>query len=371
LQQELREADRRKDEFLAMLAHELRNPLTPIHSALQVLKRASLNPTEIQRAYDLIERQTAHLMRLVDDLLDVARITRGKVELQIKPFDLKTAISQAVETIMPLVESRRQNFDVNLCKEPLTVDGDSARLSQVFANLLNNASKFTQPEGAIEISARRDDGVAEVRVRDNGAGFTPASLAHAFELFNQGDKSPGLEKSGIGVGLALARGIVELHGGQIAASSEGKGKGAEFIIRLRLSENPPVSANETKVQAASSSRKVLVVDDQADVADSIAMLVQSLGGEAHMASDGPAAIAAIEELKPEIVIADIGLPGMDGYALAREIRELPLGKSLILAALSGWGGADVRDRALKAGFDHFFGKPISVESLAKLLSPDA
>ncbi|WP_424362883.1 chemotaxis protein CheB [Methylocystis parvus] len=370
LQQELREADRRKDEFLAMLAHELRNPLTPIHNALQVLKRSSLDAGEIERAYGLIERQTSHLMRLVDDLLDVARITRGKVELDIKPFDLRIVINQAVETVMPLIESRRQKIELSLSDEPLKVEGDFVRLSQVFSNLLNNASKFTQLEGSIHVSARREGDAAVVRVRDNGAGFTPESLAHAFELFNQGDKSPGLEKSGIGVGLALARGIVELHGGLIEAHSEGRGKGSEFVVRLHLSKNSHDAADETKAEApvAVASRKVLVVDDQADVAESIAMLVRSLGGEAHTACNGPAAISLIHRLNPEIVIADIGLPGMDGYAFAGELRKLPHGKSLILAALSGWGQEDVRDRALKAGFDHFFVKPIKVDALAQLLA---
>ncbi|WP_442756563.1 CheR family methyltransferase [Methylocystis sp. JAN1] len=368
LQQELREADRRKDEFLAMLAHELRNPLTPIHNSLQVLRRASLTPEETERAHQLIERQTSHLMRLVDDLLDVARITRGKVELQIKPFDLKAAINQGLETVMPLIESRRQKIDVSLPEEQLTVDGDFVRLSQVFSNLLNNASKFTQPEGSITVSARRDDDMAVVRVCDNGAGFTPDSLAHAFELFNQGDKAPGLEKSGIGVGLALARGIIELHGGGIEAFSGGRGKGSEFVVRLRLSKDPPAIANATEIETPAARRKILIVDDQSDVAESVAMLVRSLGGEAHTAPSGPAAIAVIDSFKPEIVIADIGLPGMDGYQFARELRKLPHGKSMVLAALSGWGQDDVRDRALKAGFDQFFVKPIALDVLAKLLA---
>lgn len=368
LQQELREADRRKDEFLAMLAHELRNPLTPIYNALQVLLRDNGSSEDNRRTYALIGRQTSHLMRLVDDLLDVARITRGKVELDKKPFDLKIAINQSIETIIPLVESRRQKIEVSLAEEPLNVDGDFVRLSQVFSNLLNNASKFTQVGGSIHVSAQRDGAVALVRVRDNGAGFTPDSLAHAFELFNQGDKTPGLEKSGIGVGLALARGIVELHGGSIEAVSEGSGKGSEFIVRLPLSENLPAVAEESKIAAPAASHRVLVVDDQADVAESIAMLVRSLGGEAHTARSGSAALAEIEAFKPEIVIADIGLPGMDGYEFARAVRKLPNAKDLILAGLSGWGQEDVRARALKAGFDHFFVKPVSLDALTKLFA---
>ena len=373
LQQALREADRRKDEFLAMLAHELRNPLTPIHNALQIMRRAKLPIQEVERLHGLIERQTSHLLRLVDDLLDVARISRGKIELRREPFELKNAIRQAVEATMPLIEAKRQEINVALPDEPLIMDGDFVRISQVFANLLNNASKFTQAEGRIALSTQRDGDDVIVSVRDNGIGFSPGNLAHAFELFNQGDKPHGLGQSGIGVGLALARGIVELHAGKIEVFSEGKGKGSEFRVRLRLSNVRSLGANQAEAQPRrhGAPPRVLIVDDQMDVAESLAMLIRSLGGETQTALDGPSALAAIPEFKPHLAVVDIGLLGMDGYEIASEIRKLPHGRNMILAALSGWGQQEVRQRALKAGFNHFFVKPMNVDDLTNLLAPPA
>lgn len=369
LQQALREADRRKDEFLAMLAHELRNPLTPIHNALEVLKRANLPAQEVARLHSLIERQESHLVRLVDDLLDVARITRGKIELRRKPVELKDAIRQALETTAPLFEAKRQEIKVALPDAQLVVDGDLVRLSQVFANLLNNASKYTQAEGRIDISARRDGDEAIVSVRDNGIGFTPDNLTHAFELFNQGDRPSGEGQGGIGVGLALARGLVDLHGGHIEVFSDGGGKGSEFRVVLPLSDKEAPGATQVKTGSlpAATSRRVLIVDDQKDVADSLAMLVQSIGGETRTVFNGPSALAAITEFTPDLMIMDIGMAGMDGYKLASEIRKLPEGRDITLAALSGWGQKDVRERALKAGFNHFFVKPIDIDALTNLL----
>lgn len=251
LQRKLRDADRRKDEFLAMLAHELRNPLTPIHNALLILKRGKPDAAEVERLHGLIERQETHLVRLVDDLLDVARITRGKIEMRFKTMDLKNAIHQAIETATPLIDAKHQQLKVSLLDEPLLVDGDLVRLSQVFSNLLNNASKFTQQGGQLEISAKRQGDDAVVSVRDNGAGFSPENLARAFDLFNQGDKDRGREKGGIGVGLTLARGIVELHGGEIEAFSKGLDDGSEFVVRLRLSEHGPATAGEAHVERGS------------------------------------------------------------------------------------------------------------------------
>ena len=370
LQQQLRDADRRKDEFLAMLAHELRNPLTPIHNALQILKRGKLDAAQVERLHALIERQEMHLLRLVEDLLDVARITRGKIELRLKTMDLKSAIRQAVETAAPLIEAKRQKLEVSLPDEALPVEGDLVRLSQVFSNLLNNASKFTQQEGQIAISAKREGDSAVVRVCDNGAGFSSESLAHAFDLFNQGDKELGKEMGGIGVGLTLARGIVELHGGQIEALTEGLGKGSELVVRLRLSEIGPTTTDQSHVKAnpPTAIRRVLIVDDQADVAESLALLVRSFGVETQTASNASSALAVIPEFKPELVIADIGLPDMDGHALAREIRKTPQGQNIVIAAHSGWGQENVRERALEAGFDRFLVKPIDLNELTSLLA---
>jgi two-component system CheB/CheR fusion protein len=370
LQQALREADRRKDEFLAMLGHELRNPLTPIHNALHVLKRADLPAPEVERLHGLIARQASHLVRIVDDLLDVARITRGKIELQPRAFDLRDAVRDALEAIEPLFEVKRQKIALSLSEKPLIVDGDPVRLSQVFSNLLNNASKYTPAEGRIDVSARRDGDFAIFSVRDNGVGFAPGELTHVFELFTQGEKPSGEGQSGIGVGLALARGLIQLHGGEIEAFSDGKGKGAEFRVRLRLSDvrpsaaDPAPSSHERRVRP----RRTLIVDDQPDVVESLAMLLRSLGAKVRTASDGPSALAAIAEFEPEIAIMDIGLAGMSGDELAKEIRKRPQGRNMILAALSGWSQDEVRRRALEAGFDHYFVKPIDVDALCDLVS---
>jgi two-component system CheB/CheR fusion protein len=370
LQQALREADRRKDEFLAMLGHELRNPLTPIHNALQILKRASLPVHEVERLHGLIERQASNLVRLVDDLLDVARITRGKIELKRRPIDLKDAIGEALETAKPHMEAKKQQLDASLPEEPLVVNGDLVRLDQVFSNLLDNASKYTPAGGHIDISARRDGDAAIVCVRDDGVGFAPDELSRAFELFVQGKEPSGQGKSGIGVGLALARGLVELHGGAIEAVSDGAGKGAEFSVRLPLSDIPAGVADPppTSSERWTPPRRALIVDDQPDVADSLAMLLQSFGTKVRTASDGPSALAAIAEFMPEIAIVDIGLPGMSGDNLAREIRTRPEGRNMILAALSGWGQEDVRRRALEAGFDYYFVKPLDFDALSELFS---
>jgi two-component system CheB/CheR fusion protein len=375
LQQALREADRRKDEFLAMLAHELRNPLTPIHNALQVLKQPNLPTQQIERLHGMIERQTSHLTRLVDDLLDIARITRGKVELRRQSIDLNDVIRQAIESALPLIEAKQQEMGISLLEEPLVVDGDFVRLAQVFSNLLNNASKFTPHRGRIDVSTTRNGGNVIATVRDTGVGFSANSLAHVFELFNQGDHPSGQGQTGIGVGLALARGIVELHGGTIEAFSEGEGKGCEMRVCLRLSnssshENVPKA--QTYLDSSLASGRVLIVDDQQDIAESLGMLVESLGVTARTAYDGPAALAAVSEFKPEKVIMDLGLPGMDGYELAREIRKLPNGQNLVLIALSGWGQEEIRQKALNAGFNQFFVKPLDIKGLKDLLqSPSA
>lgn len=369
LQQALREADRRKDEFLAMLGHELRNPLTPIHNALQVLKRASLPVQEVERLHGLIERQASNLVRIVDDLLDVARITRGKIELQRRPVELKDVVRDALDATMPLFEAKSQRIDVSLPEEPLIVDGDPVRLSQVFSNLLNNSSKYTQAGGCVALSARRDGDAAIVAVRDNGVGFAPDELTRAFELFAQGEKPSGNGHSGIGVGLALARGLVDLHGGTIEALSDGKGKGSELRVRLPLSDARSSVADPAPVRSEPrpAIKRVLIVDDQQDVAESLALLVQLLGAEAETAANGPAALAAIAKFKPELAIVDIGLPGMSGYDIAREVRKLPEAGGMVLVALSGWGQEEVRKRALEAGFDHFYVKPIDIEALTGLI----
>ncbi|WP_363351891.1 CheR family methyltransferase [Methylocystis echinoides] len=370
LQQALREADHRKDEFLAMLAHELRNPLTPIHNAVAVLKQPNISSSQAERLHDMIERQASHLTRLVDDLLDIARITRGKIELRRQSVDLNDVIRQAIETVLPLVEAKQQEIKISLLDQPLIVEGDFVRLAQVFSNLLNNASKFTPERGRIEVSTTCDGGNVRATVCDNGTGFSANSLAHVFELFNQGDHPSGQGQTGIGVGLALARGIVEMHGGTIEAYSEGADKGCEMRVCLPLSTSSSqdeAPSAQTRLDSGLASGRVLIVDDQQDVAESLAMLVQSFGVDARTAYDAPAALTAISEFKPEKIIMDLGLPGMDGFELAREVRKLVDGQNLVLIALSGWGQEEVRQRALKAGFDQFFVKPLGNEVLKNLL----
>lgn len=369
LQQDLRAADRRKDEFLAMLAHELRNPLTPIQNALNILRRQELPAQELQRLVDIIQRQASHLIRLVDDLLDIARITRGKIELRRQPVDLKDAITHAVDANMPNIEARRQKMTVSLPEKTLFVDADLVRLSQVFSNLLHNASKFTRSEGRIDVSTACEGNDVIVSVRDNGMGFSPDCLTHAFELFSQGSNQSGRGQSGLGVGLALARGLVELHGGSIEALSEGPGKGSELRVRLPLAAPSLIVADQPRSEPhpSGASRRVLIVDDQQDVAETLAMLIRSFGAEVQTAADGRSALAALPVFNPDLAILDIGMAGMDGHELAARIRKLDQGKTITLAALSGWGQKDVRQRALQAGFDHFFVKPVDIGSLEDLL----
>lgn len=369
LQQQLKDADRRKDEFLAMLAHELRNPLTPIQNALNVLKDRRLPAEDVERLYSVIQRQESHLIRLVDDLLDIARITRGKIELRRNPMDLREAIRQAVESNMSQLEAKAQKIAVLLPETALTVDGDFVRLSQVFSNLIHNSSKFTQSEGHIDVSAEREGDDASVIVRDNGRGFSKNSLTLAFELFNQGDEIAGGGQGGIGVGLALARGLVELHGGTIAAFSEGLGKGSEIRVRLPLTLTGSVVAPQPTPESSShvAVGRVLIVDDQQDVAESLAMLIRSFDIEVKTAPDGTSALETLAAFSPDLVITDIGLPGMDGFELATQVRKLAQGKNIVLVALSGWGQEEVRQRAVKAGFDHFFVKPIDIKNLESLL----
>jgi two-component system CheB/CheR fusion protein len=370
LQQALRDADRRKDEFLAMLAHELRNPLTPIRNAVEILKRGNVPIEQFQRLQSLLERQVSKLIRLVDELMDVSRITRGKMELRLQCTAINDVLHQSIETAMPLIEAKQQTLNVSFQKDPLFVDGDPMRLSQVFSNLLNNASKYTAIKGRIEISMERDgDGVIVV-IRDNGAGFSSESRAHVFDLFNQGDHPSGNGQNGIGVGLALVRAIVDLHGGTIELLSEGKGKGSEFRVRLMLSKiSLSIAAPQSQNRSDSNAtpRRLLIVDDQQDVANSLAMLIHSLGAEAQTVFDGKSALSMITQFNPDMVVIDLGMPDMNGYELARKIRALANGPNLVLIAYSGWSQEEARQRALEAGFDKFLVKPSNIDDLQNLL----
>jgi PAS domain S-box-containing protein len=368
-QEALRVADRRKDEFLATLAHELRNPLAPISYGLRALRKGVKNEHETERLVAMMERQVGHLVRLVDELLDVARITSGKIELKKERVRLASIVNQSIETVENQIQSAGHQLTVSLSPEPLFVDGDPVRLAQVFGNLLTNAAKYTDPGGRIDLTLSREDDQAVVAVRDNGIGIPPTMLSSIFELFTQANVGPGKLREGMGVGLALTKRLVELHGGQIAANSAGVGCGSEFIVRVPVAA-PGHSTNgpqeETSI-VATPARRVLVVDDEKDVADSLVALLRHLGADAHAAYSGVSALEVIADLKPDLILLDIGMPGMDGYEAARRIRQLPQARQSTLAAVTGWGQAGDRKRALDAGFDRHFVKPIDATALAQLL----
>jgi len=366
----LLEADRRKDEFLATLAHELRNPLAPIRNALLVFKRSGADTPNAENLLSIMERQLDHLVRLVDDLLEVSRISRGKIELKKERCDLAGILHHAVETAQPHIQAAAQRLTVELPSSPVTLDADPVRLAQVFANVLNNASKYTENGGRIWLKAERSGDEVIVSVRDNGMGISAEMLTSVFELFFQTSRTLGRAQGGLGIGLALARSLVHLHGGQIEARSEGPGRGSEFSVRLPLFEAPSGHAESERNTAVAPElpRRILVVDDDRDVADSFVMLLRCLGMDVRVAYGGAAALAAVAEFKPRLAFVDIGMPGMDGYETARQIRRVPAGQDLILVALSGWDRDDDRRRSAEAGFDHHFVKPIEVDGLEKLLA---
>lgn len=367
----LKEADRRKDEFLAMLGHELRNPLAPIRSGLHVLQRLAVFENEKARQIcDMMDRQVDHLIRLVDDLLEVSRITRGKIELKKKRVDLATVIKQAVEISMSLIAKGRHELTVALPSEALTLDADPVRLTQVLANLLNNAAKYTESGGSIVVTARRERGEAVLSVKDNGVGIRPELLARVFELFSQLDGSADRAQGGLGIGLALVRNLVEMHGGRVEVCSAGVvGQGSEFTLWLPLAgkEEGESRPQDDVATVLRTRRRVLVVDDTRDVADSLALLLKTLGAEVRVAYDGESALGALAEFNPEIALMDLGMPEMDGFETAKLLRRQPGGKSVKLVALSGWGQNEDRRLSEEAGFDQHFVKPMDVKALEALL----
>ena len=371
MEEALREADRRKDEFLAMLAHELRNPLAPIVNCLQLLKVGSLEPAMAQRTRDVMERQVQQLVRLVDDLLDVSRVVRGKIELAPEPLELAAVIARAVETAQPFLDARRHRLEISLAAEPLFVRGDAVRLAQVVANLLNNAAKYTEPDGRIVVrtAARGDE--ALLSVEDNGAGIAPELLARVFEPFVQGEQAGSGSQGGLGIGLTLAKTLVELHGGRVEAHSDGFGKGARFTIRLpRLAERGGAEAapRAAHLMRADAARRVLVVDDNRDAADTLAALLRVSGHDVRVAYDGGAALAVGKAEPPDVVFLDIGMPGMDGYETARRLRAMPQTARAMLVALTGWGQEEDQRRSAAAGFDRHLVKPAEPAALQAILS---
>ncbi len=379
-EESLREADRRKDEFLAMLAHELRNPLAPILNAISILNRRDLTDAQFEWSKGVIERQVEHMTRLVDDLLDVSRITQGKIVLRTENLDLMKMIGRALETSRPLIDARKHQLTVSLPSETIRLKGDLVRLAQVVSNLLNNAAKYTDEGGAITLTAEHAGDEVILRVKDNGMGIPAEELPHVFDLFIQAGRSLDRAQGGLGIGLTLARSIVELHGGQIEARSEGAGRGSEFVIRLPLLELQPflgdafrkVHESYTRVEAATPSltlcRRVLVVDDNVDSAESLALALTLEGYDAKLAYDGPGAVELALAFQPQVALLDIGLPGMNGYELARQLRQRPGGREMSLIALTGYGQSEDRRKSRDAGFDHHLTKPVNYDMLVTLIN---
>jgi len=365
----LREADSRKDEFLATLSHELRNPLAPLRSSLEVVKRLASVPPNASAALDIMDRQMSHLVRLVDDLLEVSRITRGQVELRREQVRLDAAIRSAIETSEPLIRAGLHRLIVSFPDEPLLLDADPVRLAQIFGNLLNNAAKYSDRGGQIEVTVRRDGQEAVVTIRDSGDGIAPEQLAKLFEIFTRGERSSRRNQSGLGIGLALVRRLTEMHGGRVEASSDGVGMGSCFSVRLPLSVKE-IAATKAgrRVHSSIDELSVLVVDDNKDAAESLAMLLRTAGAEIHIAHDGPTALAAFERSEPHVVLLDIGMPDMDGCEVARRLREIARPERVALVALTGWGQDEDRRRVREAGFDHHLVKPVELAALQALLA---
>lgn len=371
----LHEASHRKDEFLAMLAHELRNPLAPISNAVKILRMTQQGNRAIEQTTDMISRQVKHLVRLVDDLLDVSRVSRGKIKLQMEPVNLAGIIRQAIETSQPLIDSRGHTLKVCLPPGVVRVEGDATRLAQVISNLLNNAAKYTDAGGTITLGLelQLDNSpdsalLAVIRVKDNGRGMEPAALENLFNIFYQADRNLDRADGGLGIGLYLVKSLVTMHGGQVQAFSEGRGKGSEFVIHLPYFQEPqPEEAVNAGSKAKPAHRKrILLVDDNPDVADSMAMLLNLFGHDVIMAHDGREAVDIALKEKPDIVLLDIGLPGMNGYEACRAMRNGGLIQTMIVA-LTGYGQEEDRKMALKTGFDHHLAKPVDLDVLEKLL----
>jgi signal transduction histidine kinase len=367
----LRERDRRKDEFLAMLAHELRNPLAPIRNVVELLRQRPAGGREAHWSYEVIDRQLAHLTRLVDDLLDVSRITRGRLGIHREAADLRDIAHAAAESIQPSVAARRLRMDVSVPAAPVPVHADVVRMTQVVLNLLDNACKFTPPEGSIVLAVSHEAESARIAVRDSGNGIAGEELPRLFQMFYQSSGSAA-PQGGLGIGLALVNRIVEMHGGTVEAKSDGIGRGSEFVVRLPIAElvrgavaAPPRSVGQAA--AAAPGRRILVVDDNEDNAVSLAILLRRLGNQVRTAYDGQAAVEAAHSFGADVVLLDIGLPVMDGYSAARAIRAQPWGKAMTLVAVTGWGQEHDRQLSQEAGFDAHLVKPVDHEALQKLL----
>jgi PAS domain S-box-containing protein len=367
---QLREGDRRKDEFLATLAHELRNPLAPIRTGLELMKLASDDASIVEETRTIMEQQLTQLVRLVDDLMDVSRISRGKIELRNEPIELSTIIKSAVETSRPHIVSMQHALTIQLPETPVIVEGDATRLAQVFSNILNNASKYTDRGGKIALSVMTRSGNVEVTIKDNGIGVPAEKLAGLFEMFSQVEDSLSRSQGGLGIGLALVKRLVDMHGGTITAYSDGLGKGSSFIVTLPLANE--VSATTHATESVESIPpiyyRILIVDDNRDGANTLAMMMKHLGNEVHTVYDGEMAVKAAIEFEPDVILLDIGLPKMNGYEVCRQIRLQDHKQRIMIIAQTGWGQQQDRQRTQEAGFDHHLVKPIDPQQLMTLLA---
>ncbi|MBK6004971.1 response regulator [Ramlibacter ginsenosidimutans] len=368
----LLEASRRKDEFLATLAHELRNPLAPVRNAVHFLKLRGPGTTDVQWASELIDRQVSLMGRLIEELMDVSRIGQGRIELRRELLTLDQVLGDALETVQPQIDGAGHKLTVLQPATKLTVHGDRARLAQAFINLLSNAAKYTDPGGQLELRVVSEDGTVLVSIRDNGIGISPRRLEQVFEMFSQEEPALSRARGGLGIGLSLTRKLVELHGGIVTASSEGQGQGSVFTVRLPLAQAPAEprapADNASPRREAAGTLRILVADDNVDAAETLAMLLESLGHSVHRVHDGDAAVAAVPAFDPELVVLDIGMPGTNGYEACRQIREQAGGGARTLIALTGWGQPQDQERARAAGFDQHLVKPVDIERLLELIS---
>jgi PAS domain S-box-containing protein len=366
----LREADRRKDEFLATLAHEIRNPLAPIRNELEIMRVARGNPEVIEHSRAVMERQLAHLVHLVDDLMDVSRITRGKLELRREQLSLEAVLQAALETSRPLIEAARHDLTVNMPQVPVYVLGDLTRLAQIFSNLLNNAAKYTPPGGRIALTASAVNGEAVIEVRDTGVGIAVEALPKIFEMFTQENRDRGVAP-GLGIGLALVHALTEMHGGTVAAASDGVGAGSSFTVRLPAQQPSAIEAPDVGPQAEPAAivpRRVLVADDNLDAAESLSMLLTMMGHEVRAAHDGAQAVEQAEQFRPDLILMDVGMPRLDGLQAATRIRSMDWGASPVIVALTGWGQDADRERSKEAGCDAHLVKPLDFDRLMVLLA---
>ena len=369
----LRKADQRKDEFLATLAHELRNPLAPIRTAAEILTLPNLSRERLAWSRQVIHRQVEHMARLLDDLLDVARITRGKLRLRLQPVDLSTIVDTAVEATRPLLAIKKHALTIEMPPDVPVFEADPVRLAQVLSNLLTNAAKYTDSPGQISLTARIENATLRISVKDNGIGLSPAALAEIFTMFSQVHDSHARTEGGLGIGLALVKGLVDLHGGTIDVFSEGPGRGSEFMVALpcqvfdktHLRESAPASRTPSTLLR----RKILVADDNRDAANALALLLRLAGHDVRVAHDGQGALTLAREFQPDCAVLDIGMPDLNGYEVARRLRHTTFGKHVRLIALTGWGQDDDKRRARDAGFDHHLTKPVDRERLDALLAP--